>query len=336
MKQIKQRLYVLLLSIIIVILIGSVGYYIIHAGRYKFIDCAFMTVISLTSVGYGEIVPVTGNPTAQIFTMLLITVGMGIILYCISTLTAILIEGELTGLLRKNKMEKMIHKLHNHYIVCGCGETGRPLLMELVHNHEPVVLLEADAEKINHLHDIQNLLYVVGDATDDNNLIAAGIERARGIIISLPSDKDNLYVTMSARMLNPKIRIITRMTNPQLEPKLRKAGADGVVSPNFIGALRMASEMIRPTVVDFLDRMLRSRQGNLRINEIGISGTSGMVGKKLFETDMKKRFNILVLGSKKESSDIEFNPPPDQVLEPGMVLIVMGNVDQIARAREIF
>lgn len=331
--EIKKKLNLLLFTILWVFICGSAGYYILYGGREKFMDCMFMTVISLTTVGYGEIVPVSGNPPAQIFTMILVTFGMGVILYAISTLTALLIEGQLTDILRKKKMEKTIQKLSNHYILCGGGETGRPLLKELIKNKEAVVLVESDKGRIDLCKEIlPELLYIDGDASDDQNLLKAGIENAAGVIISLPSDKDNLYITMSARMMNPKIRIISRMTDPRIEPKLRKAGADGVVSPNFIGALRMASEMIRPAAVDFLDKMLRSNDGNLRIHELNISETSPISGRTIQESDLKNKFNLLVLGAKNLKGDIAFNPPPSMILAPGATLIVMGDVENIKKA----
>ena len=200
-----------------------------------------------------------------------------------------------------------------------------------------MVLLERDTEKIDRsVNSMGELLYVQGDATEDQNLIDAGIAQAAGVLICLPSDKDNLYITMTARMLNKRIRIISRMINPKLKLKLRKAGADAVVSPNAIGALRMASEMIRPTVVNFLDSMLRSQQGNLRIHQIEVGTDSPVVGKPLRESGLKDRFGLLVMGCQRGGGDIEFNPPPEQALEPGMILIVMGAVDDINRARKVF
>jgi voltage-gated potassium channel len=333
---IKKRLFFLLVAIFLVIMAGSIGYFILFGGKPNFMDCIYMTVISITSVGYGEIIEITGNIPAQIFTMILITFGMGIILYGISTITALLIEGELSGILRKNKMNKRISKLKNHYIVCGGGETGYALIGELVDNNEMVVLIEADNNKIERCKSIENLLYIEGDATDDANLITAGIERAAGIIVTLATDKDNLYVTMSARILNKKIRIISRMIDPKLEYKLKKAGADSVVSPNFIGALRMASEMIRPTAVDFLDNMLRSKKGNLRIHEIEVSAKSSFIGKKISESGLKDKFGLLILGAKQKAGEIEFNPAPSQVFSEGMTLIVMGEVNDIFRAKKAF
>ena len=333
---IRKRLYYLLALIFLVILTGSTGYYVIFNGEPAFLDCIYMTVVSLTTVGYGEVIEVTGNETAQVFTMILITFGMGVILYGISSLTALLLEGELSGIFRKRKMAKQIDKLTDHYIVCGGGETGGGVITELFKNSEVTVLIEENTERIERCKEICELLYIQGDATDDENLIAAGIERAAGIVISLPSDKDTLYVTMTARMLNPGIRIISRMTNQHLKPKLIKAGADAVVCPNAIGALRMASEMIRPTAVDFLDRMLRSSSGDLRIHELTVSENSKFSQKEIRECGFGELYGLLVLGAKTQAKDIEFNPAPTQKLTAGTTLIVMGAVGQIAKAKDAF
>lgn len=315
---------------------GSTGYYLIFDGEPRFLDCVYMTVVSLTTVGYGEVIEVTGNDTAQIFTMVLITFGMGVILYGISSLTALFLEGELSGFLRKKRMAKQIDKLNDHYIVCGGGETGSGVISELCKNNETTVLIETDAERIERCKAICDLLFIHADATEDENLIEAGIQRAAGIVIALSSDKDNLYVTMTARMLNPELRIISRMSNPQLQPKLIKAGADAVVCPNAIGALRMASEMIRPTAVDFLDHMLRSGKGNLRIHELTVSQNSKFNQKEIHDCGLKERYDLLVLGAKDNDNDIEFNPSPTRLLATGTTLIVMGAVEEIARAKDAF
>ncbi|MEN8244950.1 MAG: potassium channel protein [Thermodesulfobacteriota bacterium] len=332
--EIKRRLILIMVAVLCVIMAGSLGYYVIYQGQNSFMDCLFMTVISLTTVGYGEVTAVTGNIAAEIFTMILITFGMGIILYGISTLTAVIIEGELSGMLRKKKMEKEISKLKNHYIVCGGGETGRPVIAELIKNGEQVVLIEMDEEIIERCKEIGDLLYIKGDASDDASLAAAGIDKASGIIVTLSSDKDNLFTTMSARMLNSRARIISRVISKNLEPKMRRAGANKVVSPNYIGALRMASEMIRPAAVDFLDSMLRSSRGNLRIHQINVSDKSPLVGKTLMEGSLKQDHELLVLGVRHLNREMEFNPSGQLVLEKGMTLIVMGEVGNITKVRQ--
>ncbi len=334
---ILKRLYLVLLAIVLVIMAGSFGYYILFGGRQSMLDCVYMTVISLTTVGYGEIVEVTGNPPAQVFTMILIVFGMGIIAYGIGTLSALLIEGELSGILRTKKIFKRIARLSNHVIVCGGGETGRPVLQELIENKWPVVLLEQDQQKIDRcIASCSDLLYIRGDATEDQNLVDAGLQRAFGLAICLPSDKDTLYTTITARMLNRKIRIICRAVQEKLKAKLLKAGANAVVTPSRIGALRGASEMLRPSAVDFLDRMLRASQAKLRINEITVSSSSTLSGVAIGESQLTERFNLVLLAVRKPDREIVFKPPAEETLEPGMTLIVMGDVEDCHRARKIF
>ena len=334
---IVKRLYLVLLAILLVIMAGSFGYFIIFAGKRSMLDCIYMTVISLTTVGYGEVVAVTGNPVAQIFTMVLIVFGMGIIAYGIGTLSALLIEGELSGLLRTQKIHKRIARLANHIIVCGGGETGRPVVQELIENKWPVVLLEQDQEKIDRCLDFcGDLLYIQGDATEDQNLLDAGLERAFGLVICLPTDKDTLYTTITARMFNRKARIICRVVKEKLKPKLLNAGANAVVTPSRIGALRAASEMLRPAAVDFLDRMLRESEVKLRINEITVSSASALSGVTVEDSELIERFNLVLLAVRKPGGEIVFKPPPEEVLEPGMTLIVMGDVEHCHKARKYF
>jgi len=230
-------------------------------------------------------------------------------------------------------MNDAIATLEQHCIVCGGGETGRHIISELLRSNYTVVLIEQNEDIIAECRMDGTTYCLTGDATDDGNLMAAGIERAAGIIISLPSDKDTLYVTMAARMLNKQIRIISSMVDPKLEPKLKKAGADRVVSPNFIGALRMASEMIRPTVVEFLDTMLRSKQGNLRIQHLVVTANSRMVDKRISDSGLKDRYSLLVIGYKKPAKEIEFNPNPSEILSPGTTLIVMGDTSDLDRVK---
>ena len=233
-------------------------------------------------------------------------------------------------------MNDSIQHLEKHYVVCGGGETGRHIIDELLHSDMQVVLIEQAPDMVDHYRLEERVFCVEGDATDDANLLAAGIDRAAGCIISLPSNKDTLYVTMAARMLNKDVRIISSMTDPKFEPKLKKAGANRVVSPNFIGALRIASEMIRPTVVEFLDTMLRSSRGNLRIRQIVVTANCPQIGKSLAESGLDREYALLVLGLKEPTQDLVFNPSPSARLSPGTTLIVMGEEPDIARAKKVF
>lgn len=327
---IQKRITTFLLVILLVVAIGTAGYYVIFHGQARFIDCLYMTVISITSVGYGEILDVSSSIVAQIFTMGLITVGMGFILYAISSITAILIEGELSGVRRRSRMNKKIDRLSGHIILVGGGETGRALADELLISGEEVVIIEQEPDKLSVCLEGHPLLHIEGDPTDDANLEKAGIQRAKGVVIALPQDKDTLYVTMTARMMNKLLRIVAQVNDPKIAPKLTMAGADSIVSPNTIGALRMASEMIRPAAVDFLDRMLRSEKGPLRIHELHIVEGSPLDGKRLFETDLRKEYDLLVLGLKDDEATT-FNPKADTRLNAGMTLVVMGKIEEINR-----
>lgn len=329
----KKRILLSLLSICIVVFAGSAGYFVLFNDQVSLMDCLYMTVISLTTVGYGEVIQISGNPAAQLFTICLIISGMGVILYGISIVTAAIIEGELTGIIRTRRMLKQIKGLTGHIIVCGGGKTGRPVVEELNKNRKPIVLIETSADHLAACRAVvPELLFLEADATDDDILVSAGIERAAGIVITLPSDKDNLYITMTSRMMNPHIRIIARMTDRKIEPKLIKAGADRVVSPNRIGALRLASEMIRPTVVDFLDTMLRSGQGDLRINQLTIPAGSSLIGCALSHLGLKSRFRLMLMGLKPQGGGVEFDPPHDTLLPGACTLIVMGRSGDVQAA----
>ncbi|VFQ45709.1 potassium channel family protein [Desulfoluna butyratoxydans] len=327
---IQKRITTFLLGILVVVAIGTAGYFLIFHGQERWIDCLYMTVISITSVGYGEILDVSSSIAAQIFTMGLITFGMGFILYAISSITAFLIEGELSGVRRRRRMNREINRLTGHIILVGGGETGRPLANELLTCGEQVVIIEQENDPAAASLSAHHILFIEGDPTDDANLEKAGIDRAKGVVIALPQDKDSLYVTMTARMMNKDLRIVAQVSDPKMAPKFTKAGADSIVSPNTIGALRMASEMVRPAAVDFLDQMLRSEQGPLRIHELPITPGSPMDGRRLSETDLRREHDLLVLGLKDKETTL-FNPKADTLLASGMTLVVMGNIDEIKR-----
>lgn len=330
------------------ILIGSLGYYILFFGQESFLKCVYMTVISLTTVGYGEVIDVSRRPVTVIYTMVLIISGMGVLVYAASSLTAFIVEGHFTGLLRRKHMQSQINKLSGHCIVCGVGETGLRVIDELLKNLNQVVAVDINPQRLSLLENVacsaerragsggEGLFFLEGDATDDQILESAGIVKASGLVAALPTDKENLYITMSARMLNPTMRIVSKFVDVGIEPKLRKAGANSVVSPTLIGGLRIASEMIRPSAVDFLDKMIRSARGTLRIEEVPVKEGSKLAGKKLGECNLPQKYDLMVLAVEpSRGAPMEFNPNPEVTLEAGMVLVVMGEVHDVKRAREI-
>lgn len=320
----------------LVVLIGTVVYHQLGRGEWGLVDCLYMTVITIASVGFGEVLPgFDAVPGARLFTIGLIILGSGTVVYFVSTLTAFIVEGDLLGVLRGNRMQKRIDQLGNHIIVCGGGATGVHVLQELEAVGDSFVVVDRDESRLVKLgEEIEGeLLYVVGDATDDHVLEQAGVERARGLIAAVHDDKDNLFVTMSARALNPKVRIIAKAVEQSAEAKMRRAGADAVVSPNRIGGMRMVSEMIRPVVVKFLDEMLRDREHNLRVEEITLPASCAVVGAKLRDTAIREATDALVIALRTPEGSFLYNPSPNHVLTEGMTLVVLAHALDAKRLR---
>ncbi len=333
-RHLKPPLYAKLIRVVIalflVLTLGVVGYRTFEGWRT--LDALYMTVITIASVGFSEVHKLTD--VGRIFTMFLILFGSGVLVYGVSTLTAIVVEGELTDTLRRRKMQKAIDKLRGHFIVCGAGQTGRYIIDELVKLSRDFVVVEKDRERVKALLD-QDILCIEGDATQDAILHEAQVERAHGLVTVLHSDAVNLFVALTARHLNPHIRIVAKSVEDESEQKLRAVGADVVVSTNRIGGLRLVSEMIRPTVTSFLDIMLRSKDVTLRMDEITVHEGSHCDGKTLEETGFLDVEGVSVVALKSEDQDtFHYNPPKHSPLKAGNIIIVMGNVHLINSMRE--
>jgi len=324
--------------VIVVILIGTGGYYLLGHEKWSLLDCLYMTIITVCTVGYGEVIPVDTVHFGRLFTILLIVFGTGSMVFFGSAIVALFVERDIGQLWRKKKMEKQIASISNHVIVCGAGTVGRQVITELIVTKTPFIVIEKNEKRIEELKKLlkmHDLLYVTGDATDDDVLREAQIERARGVAIVLPSDKDSLIVTVTARQLNKDIRIVARCHEPDNMQRILKAGASSVVSPNVIGGMRIVSEMIRPQVVEFLDLMLRDKDKNLRIEEALIPDNSNLIGKTLQDTWIRKITNLLVLAIKHPTTlKYIYNPGPDTVIEKGTILILLGTTDEVIKFRQ--
>jgi voltage-gated potassium channel len=318
--------------------VGTFGYHQIGDGRWSLWECLYMTVVTVSSVGFAETLPGMRDVAgARAFTIGLIVLGSGTLLYFVSTLTAFIVEGDLVGALRRSRMQKKIDALSGHVVVCGVGSTGSHVLEEMILTGQSFVAVDQNAERLARVDaDLPNteLLYVVGDATDDATLHLAGIERARGVIAALHDDTQNVFLTVTARALNSKARIVSKAVETTTTAKLLRAGADSVVSPNQIGALRLASEMIRPRVVEFLDLMMRDREQNLRIEEIPLPDDSKLIGAALKQTEIRKNTAVLVIAIRAPDGRYEYNPRPDAILEKGMTLIVLATTADVIRLRD--
>ena len=341
MSEVQRRVIVAVGVVLCVILLGRVGYWWIGLGvrDWAFFDCVYMTVISVMTVGYGE--TLTGMetvPGARGFTIAVIVVGFASGGFLLSTLTALIVEGDLARSRRKKKMRKLIEGLKGHVIVCGAGSTGRHVVEEMIATETPFVAIDVDEERLREICDAypQTVVpYIVGDATAEHILHEAGIARARGLVAALRDDKDNLFVVISARASNPAARIVARSGDRRVFDLMRKAGANAAVSPNLIGGLRLASEMIRPNVVEFLDEMLRDRDKNLRMEEVEVSATCAAAGKSLREAKLREVTEALVLAFREPGRKaLSYNPGPDAILQPGSLLIVLGTQDAVAKLRE--
>ncbi len=293
-----------------------------------------MVIITLASVGYGEVHPLT--PNGRIFTMFLILGGTGILVYAVSSFTAFIVEGNLTDVLRRKKMQKQIAALRDHYIICGAGLTGRYCIEELHRTKRQFVVIERNAEKICALIE-QGVLCVQGDASHDITLRQAGIELASGLVSVLGTDAENLFVVFTAKRLKSDLRIVSKATEKESEQKLRLAGADGVVTPKSIGGLRMASELIRPNVTSFLDKMLRLENRTIRVDEVPVVAGSRLAGKTLGETGLldQQAFSVVAI-TENGANGYRFNPSRDAVLAEGQTIVVVGDIAAIDAARSAF
>ena len=317
-------------GVLVALLVAGVLGYRLIAPEAGWIDALYMTVITLTTVGFGEVIPMDGRPGARLFTSVLILVGMGGVLYFVSTATAFVLEGQLTHLFWKRRMQRDIERLTDHLIVCGDSPAAVYAIRELRAVDRAVVLIipeEATGETHSALAEAPDAMVVRGDPAEDEVLQMAGIERAAGLAACTQNDRDNLVITLSARQLNAGIRIVASVRDVSHGEKLRKVGADGVVSPESIGGLRLASELIRPHTVSFLDIMLRDRDLNLRIDEIGIGEGSRTVGRTAGELRDMDLGRALFMALRAPDGSWVYYPPNTTRIQAGSTLIFMGSPD---------
>ena len=304
---------------------GTIGYHLIEG--WPFFDGLYMTVITLATVGYGETHELSQH--GRIFTIFLILSSIGIVGYALSTLAAFIIEGELDRMLRGRKMDKRIASLKDHYVLCGAGHTGKAIAMEFFKTRHDFVVIDRNAESLKSLEELGDIPHIYGDATHDNILEASGIKRAKGLVSALSEDKDNVFVVLSARAMNPDLRIVSRIINDTNKEKIKKAGADEIVSPNSIGGMRMASVMLRPSVVNFLDAMLRVPDQTIRVDEFAVKERSCLVGQSLKEADIGSKTGLLLVAIKPATGGYVFNPPGKTKLNAQDILILIGTKDQL-------
>lgn len=325
MESITRKLFQLTLLVLLTLAAGTLGY--VWVEGWPWFDGLYMTVITLATIGYGEVRPL--DTPGRVFTMLLILFGSAVLVYAVSSLASLVIEGQLVRAIRRRAMQKSIDRLDQHHLVCGYGSTGRYVVEGMLRVGQNFVVIEQDLARVQALRD-RGVLVVEGDATQDETLQRAGIERAAGLVACLHHDADNVFVVLTARELNEKLRIVAKAVDESAQRKLRAVGADGVVLPNFIGGVRMLMELVQPNAITLLDMMLRSPEQTIVSEEIALPHDSRWLGQPLSTLGLNAGEGASLLALQNAGSpQYRFNPPPDTVLKAGDVLIVMGDQEAV-------
>ena len=331
-SNVRRNLLFSFAALSLVLGIGTVGYRILGDYHYSWMDCFYMTFITIATIGYGEIVDVTGYEYGRLFTVFIGIAGIGVMGYVLSTLTAFMLESDLNESWRRKKMLQRIAQLKNHYIVCGVGLVGSNVAHELASTGRVCVIVDTNMETIRrYLENHPDQLFLHGDATDNDVLLAAGVTHAQGVFAVAHNDSQNLVISLSAKQLNPALRVVARCHDLKNAEKTRRAGADEIVSPDFTGGLRIVSAMVRPHVVSFLDDMLKSEEG-LRMEEIIIpQELSGKMLAVLYHGNK----DCLVLAIRNARKGWIFNPPVQHILQGEDVLMVMTSPEGRARLEQL-
>lgn len=330
-------LSLLILTIVSTLIFYGLGRYY-HRPDWTFMNCLFMVVITLTTIGYGDWLDIRNLVGAQAFTMLLAMVGIAVPAFLVSNITALIVEGLFSERFRSRRMQKRLSQIRDHIIVCGVGTTGVHCLSEIIWTGRPVVAIDMDEQKLLRIaEEVGEFPYVVGPAEHDEVLKQAGIERAVGLIACLTEDKDNVFVTLTARSMNRHIRIISKVLDETSVRKLLIAGANNTVNPTAVGGLRLVSELVRPATVTFLDNMLRDRKDGYRFEELTVEPRSSVAGKSLAQANLRGNGRALVVAAKKPGEkQFIYNPTADLVLDAGLMLVLLANLEDLAALRPLF
>jgi len=317
--------------LLIITVIGTLGYHEIGSPNATWVDSFYMTFITIATIGYGEIVDLSQHPMGRLFTVFISVLGIGTLSYLFSMVVALLIDADLNAGLRKKRMEKEIAGLSDHYVICGIGRVGSNVATELLKTKRPFVVIESDREALdNWLEHHPNTLHLHDDAADDDALHKAGAGRAAGVFAVTGDDSHNLMVALSVKMSDPKVRVVVRLHDIRNTKKARRAGADEIVSPDFTGGMRIASAMVRPHVVNFMDKMLHSDEG-LRVEEVVVPNDFDTTP---LATLIPKSRDYLLMAIQ-ENGKWLFNPADDHPVQGGATLVMMANPEGRAHIEKL-
>ncbi len=328
-RRFRHRLIIVALAGMAVFWAGVAGFMIIE--KMSFIDAFYMTVITLSTVGFGEVKPL--SPQGRIFTSFLIISGVGTFAYAVTSVSQFMVEGEMRKLFDARRRRKLMKKLENHIIVCGFGRVGERICEELEKEKIPFVVIDEDPKRIE-LAEAKGYLFVFQDTTDTEALEKAGISKAKAVIAALGDDADNLFLTITAKELNPRVLVVARVNNSQNQKKLIKAGADKVIAPHIIGAIRMAQAAIRPVVSDFVELATTGKDLQFLLEEVKIPEGSPICGKSILELELRKKTGAIIIAMVKKGKVIK-SPEPTELLEAGDLLIALGSREDIAKLEKL-
>ncbi|MDO8586289.1 MAG: potassium channel protein [Armatimonadota bacterium] len=319
-----RQLRLALLSLMALVTMGTVGYMYIE--QMSPLDALYMTVITLATVGFKEVNDL--NAYGKIFTMTLIVFGVTIAFWALGSMVDLAVSERLWHSLRRRRMENRLSKMRNHQIICGFGRMGQQIAKDFARHGVPFAVVEMNPEQIPKLI-AGDIPFVEGNASDDKILVAAGIKYAKGLVTVSPSDQDNVFITLTARVLNPKLHIVARSILEDNEDKLRRAGANVVLSPYVMGGRRIASAVLRPHVIEFLDTAMHSENVDLQIEEVEVTPQAEFVDKTIRDSGIRQKSGCIILAIRDGGGSFANNPSPDRTLNAGEIMIVMGSPDQL-------
>jgi voltage-gated potassium channel len=325
---VPKKLVFPILIFLVLLLSGIFGYMWIEG--WDLLDSLYMTIITISTVGYGEVHEI--GPGGRVFTVLLIIFGVSIITYMVSLVVETLIAGEIRSVLGRRKVGKRIKSLRDHYIICGYGRIGSIICKELTHKAIPLMVIEKDGQVLDQLEQ-DKILYMDGDATNEETLLEAGIEKAKGLVTVVSSDAENVYICLTARGLNPRLYVLSRAEDEASERKLVRAGANKVILPYMLGGRRMVQAIIRPTVSDFLESAVHDQSFELEIEEITVGEDSRLVNQTLVDSGIRQDMDIIIIGIKEKAGTMVFNPSSQTKIQSHDILIAMGRNKDLENLR---
>ena len=318
----RKQLWIAVICMTFVVILGTLGFMTIE--EISLFQAFWMTMITVLTVGYGDAVPVT--QAGKVFVLLIIPVGVGIVTYAIGVVAAMIIEGNLFHAVRRKKMDKQIAQLQNHIIVCGCGRVGLQVVHELQEKKIPFVVVDKDESILEK----EKLLYVHGDATEDQVLHHAGISKAAGLVAIVANDAENVFITLTARGLNDAIKIVARAEKPETEGKLKRAGANKVINPSSMAGIHIAKGIANPLTVHYIDTVLYGVEQSFVIEEIAVGKGSILANKSLLESDVRNQFDVTILAILRNGNVIH-NPTGQEKLQEHDMIIVFGSVEKLGQ-----